>query len=348
VLIINFSASEFHYRSFLGGLTALIAVAAFVALLSGSSSTGLHSFIQWLQGEAQASHHATILFELRLPRILLALFSGALLAVSGAAMQGLFKNPLADPSLIGVTAGASLGGASIIFFSIQLNFFHSFFSPTLLVAIGACIGAALCVGFVYRMARSSRGTSVATMLLAGIAITAFAGALNSLFEFFSDDQTLRRLSLWRMGSLDSANMVKTLIALTALVFSYIVLHRQRFALNAFLLGESEARHLGINVHRSQTIIVLCVAFSIGISVALTGAIAFVGLVVPHAMRLLVGPNHRFLLPAAALGGALLLVVADTLARTLFAPAELPTGLITALAGAPFFISLLRSRFNFGI
>ena len=288
---------------------------------------------------------AVIVGQIRLPRILLAAIVGGILASSGAAMQGLFRNPLADPSLIGVTAGASLGGSIMIVLGGGAMFGYTGLT---LVSVGAFLGGLLAVLLVYRLATSPNGTSVATMLLAGIAITALAGGLGNLLEFFADNEMLRRISLWRMGGLDGADYARLLVGGVVAACLLLVLPGYATALNALLLGESEARHLGINVSRIKLGLIICVAVSVGTAVALAGTIAFVGLIVPHMVRMLTGPDHRLLLPAAALAGACLLVLADTAARLLLAPTELPVGVLTALIGVPFFISLLRRRHDYGM
>ncbi|MCL4154750.1 UNVERIFIED_CONTAM: hypothetical protein GTU68_035384 [Idotea baltica] len=186
------------------------------------------------------------------------------------------------------------------------------------------------------------------MLLVGIAITAIAGSLTSLLEFFSNDEMLRKISLWRMGGLDGANYQKVVLISVFSAFVLFTLPRFSTALNALLLGESEARHLGLSVQKVKVRVILLVAAGVGVSVALAGSIAFIGLIIPHVIRLLIGPDHRYLLPMSALGGAILLLLSDTVARTIFAPIELPVGLVTALLGAPFFISLLRQRYRFGM
>ncbi len=305
-------------------------------ILSGLQST--------LAGK-QPDQAALIVGHIRLPRVLLAALMGAILGMSGAATQGLFRNPLADPSLIGVTAGASLGAAVVIVLGGDLL---QGYTALTAVSIGAFAGGAVAVLFVYRLATSPSGTSVATMLLAGIAITALAGAVGSLLEFHADNDMLRRISLWKMGGMDGANYPRLLLA--SLVGAALLLALPRYAgtLNALLLGESEARHLGIDTDRAKIALVAWVAVGVGTSVALVGTIAFVGLVVPHIVRMLVGPDHRVLLPASALAGAVLLVVADTLARVVIAPTELPVGIITAIIGVPFFISLLRQRHHYGM
>jgi iron complex transport system permease protein len=273
-----------------------------------------------LFADSPSNQTNTILFDIRLPRILLALCLGAILAISGAVMQGLFRNPLADPSLIGVSGGASVGAS-----------------------IGAFTGGFIATILVYRLATSELGTSVTTMLLAGIAIGAIAGALNSLLSYFADNDMLRQISLWQMGNLSTANWSR--VTMVALVAALLVglFPRDSRALNALLLGESEARHLGIDVQRVKRRLIILTALGIGTSVAVAGMIGFVGLVVPHAIRLLIGPDHRWLLPGSALTGAILLILADSLARIVVTPTELPTGIITALLGAPFFIVLLIQR-----
>jgi iron complex transport system permease protein len=286
-----------------------------------------------------------IVGHIRLPRVLLAALIGAILGMSGAATQGLFRNPLADPSLIGVTAGASLGAALIIV--LGGNVLHGYTALSA-VSAGAFAGGAVAVLFVYRLATSPGGTSVATMLLAGIAITALAGALGSLLEFHADNDMLRRISLWKMGGMDGANYPRLLVAAVVGAAMLLALPRYAATLNALLLGESEARHLGVDVDRAQLALITWVAIGVGTSVALAGTIAFVGLVVPHMVRMVAGPDHRVLLPASALAGAILLLVADTLSRIVLAPTELPVGIVTAIIGVPFFVSLLRKRHHYGM
>lgn len=292
-------------------------------------------------------HAGLILGAIRLPRMLLAGLVGVCLAVCGAAMQGLFRNPLADPSLIGVSSGASAGASLMIVFGGGLLVQGGQLAGLSVVALGAFAGGFLAVLLVYRLATSDTGTSVATMLLAGIAISALAGALNSLLSFVADDEMLRRISLWQMGSLDAANWPRVWIAAVVTILLMSVLPRDAAALNAFLLGESEARHLGIDVAAVKRRLIVLTAIAVGASVAVAGTISFVGLIVPHIVRLLIGPDHRFLVPGSALAGAILLIAADGFARVMVAPAELPAGILTALLGTPFFFSLLLQRRKWG-
>ena len=293
--------------------------------------------------EAAAGQEGMILWAIRMPRVLLAGMVGACLAVCGTAMQGLFRNPLADPSLIGVSSGASAGASLMIVLGGGALLQSGQFAGLSTVALGAFAGGFLAVILVYRLATSPEGTSVVTMLLAGIAISALAGALNSLFSYVADDEMLRRISLWQMGSLDAANWPRVWIAGGVTALLMYILPRDSSALNAFLLGESEARHLGIEVEAVKRRLILLTALAVGSSVAVAGTISFVGLIIPHIVRLLIGPDHRYLVPCSALAGAILLIVADAVARVVVAPAELPAGILTALLGTPFFFSLLLTR-----
>lgn len=326
-------------------LLVLLPVSLLLAIMLGAVSLPASGMLAAMVGAGPDDARLTLIVQyIRLPRALLTALVGALLAICGAAMQGLFRNPLADPSLIGVTAGASAGASLVIVFAGALTGF----AGLSLVSVGAFAGGTFAVILVYRLATGPTGTSVATMLLAGIAISALAGSLGSLLEFHADNEMLRRISLWRMGGLDGANWARVGIVAIISLLIFTILPLQARALNALLLGESEARHLGVPVDRVKRRLVLLAAAGVGVSVAVAGAIAFVGLVVPHIVRMLIGPDHRWLLPASALSGAVLLLWADTLARIVVAPTELPVGLLTALLGAPFFISLLRQRREYGM
>lgn len=319
-------------------LALLLPVSVLISLGTGTVSIPLTDIWQQLFG-LEPSQSSVILFDIRLPRILLALGVGAILASSGTVMQGLFRNPLADPSLIGVSSGASVGASLVIVVAAQ--WLPAGINAELpLIAAGAFAGGFAATILVYRLATSEVGTSVATMLLAGIAISALAGSLNSLLSYFADNDMLRRISLWQMGNLSGATWGRVSLVLASMVLLMGFFPRDSKALNAMLLGESEARHLGVDVQRIKRRLILLTALGVGVSVAAAGIVTFVGLVIPHIMRLLLGPDHRFLIPGSTLAGAILLIVADSLGRVVVAPAELPTGIITALMGAPFFIALL--------
>ncbi|OLU19524.1 ABC transporter permease [Pseudomonas sp. PA1(2017)] len=280
-----------------------------------------------------------ILGQIRMPRTLLGLAVGAVLALCGVAMQGLFRNPLADPGLIGVSSGAALGAAIAIVGGAAMGGMPELFAPYLL-SLCAFLGGLVVTALVYRLGRRNGQTSVTTMLLAGIALNALAFACIGLFTYLADDATLRTLTFWNLGSLNGASYARLWPLLLVTLAVALWLPRRAQALNALLLGESEARHLGVAVERLKRELVFCTALGVGAAVAAAGMIGFIGLVVPHLVRLLVGPDHRVLLPASALAGASLLLLADLFARLILSPAELPIGIVTALIGAPFFLYLL--------
>jgi len=280
-----------------------------------------------------------ILGQIRLPRTLLGLAVGAVLALSGVAMQGLFRNPLADPGLVGVASGAALGAAIAIVGGSWLGGIPEGFAPYLL-SVCAFVGGLGVTALVYRLGRRDGQTNVATMLLAGIALTALAGSAVGLFTYLADDATLRTLTFWNLGSLNGASYQRLWPLILVTVAVALWLPRRAQALNALLLGESEARHLGVEVESLKRELVFCTALGVGAAVAAAGLIGFIGLVVPHLVRLVAGPDHRVLLPASLLAGGALLLFADLVARLALAPAELPIGIVTAFIGAPFFLLLL--------
>ncbi|EIU7747997.1 iron ABC transporter permease [Vibrio vulnificus] len=287
-----------------------------------------------------APHIDVVIQEIRLPRTLLCMLVGAILALCGVVMQGLFRNPLAEPGIIGVSAGAALGGAVAIVALSQVAMLSISIMNLAVLPIASFLGGALATALVYKMGAGKFGTSVTIMLLAGVAISAISGAAIGYLNFLADDQTLRDLSLWSMGSLAAANWGSIALAALTLLALYGYFARKAMALNALLLGESEARHLGIEVQRLKRGLIALSAIGVGVTVSICGAIGFIGLVIPHLGRMLAGPDHRKLIPLSALLGALLLTFADMVARIAVAPAELPVGIVTAAIGAPFFIYLL--------
>uniref|UniRef100_A0A7C2BBS7 Iron ABC transporter permease n=1 Tax=Pseudomonas graminis TaxID=158627 RepID=A0A7C2BBS7_9PSED len=280
-----------------------------------------------------------IVGQIRLPRTLLGLAVGAVLALSGVAMQGLFRNPLADPGLVGVSSGAALGAAVAIVAGASFGGLPEPFQPYLL-SVCAFAGGLGVTAIVYRLGRRDGRTSVSTMLLAGVAMTALAGSIIGLFTYLADDASLRTLTFWNLGTLNGASYDRLWPLLLVCVAVILWLPRRAKALNALLLGESEAHHLGIDVQRLKRELILCIALGVGAAVAAAGLIGFIGLIVPHLVRLLTGPDHRVVLPASALAGATLLLLADIFARLVMAPAELPIGIVTVFIGAPFFLFLL--------
>lgn len=290
---------------------------------------------------ASPSYDADLILNIRLPRIVLGYEVGAALAVSGALMQGLFRNPLADPALIGVSSGAGLAAAATIV--LGGKWLASFIGYSVALPAGAFLGGLASTLVIYAISTRQGRTSVATMLLAGVGFGAFCGSLTGLLAYWSNDQQLRDLTFWSLGSLNGASWLKATTIAPGVLLLVVLTPLLGKSLNALALGEAEAFHLGVRVQLVKTLAIALVALAVGLSVANAGVIGFVGIVAPHTIRLLVGPDNRLLLPSAALLGGALLVGADSLARTLVAPAELPIGVITSAIGAPFFLWLLLTR-----
>jgi iron complex transport system permease protein len=284
-----------------------------------------------------------VLMGIRLPRVLLGILVGAGLSVSGALMQGLFRNPLADPGLVGISSGAALGAASMIVLGSSAPGFVASWFGSFSIAVAAFTGGLVTTIAVYRIATRHGQTSVATMLLAGIAVNALCAAGTGSLVLLSNENQLRDLSFWTLGSLGGATWGVLAIVAPLIILAVAMTPRLARALNAILLGETEARHLGIRTDRVKQLAIGLSALAVGAATAVSGLIGFVGLVVPHLVRLMIGPDHRTLLPASALLGAAILLAADLVARTILQPAEVPVGIVTALAGAPFFIGLLLRR-----
>mgnify|MGYP003666579549 FL=1 len=339
-------------RLTLVGLAGLLAVTSVLSLATGASDASLLAVIQsWIApltgSEIELSiRDSIIIHDIRLPRMVLGILVGASLAVCGATMQGLFRNPLADPGIVGVSSGAALGAVTMIVLGSSTLAPIADFLGVFALPLTAFAGALITTLLLYRVSTQNGKTSVATMLLAGIALGALALALTGILIFMADDQQLRDLTFWNMGSLAGATWVKILAAAPIIIAVLLTVPFLAGGLNAMTLGEATARHIGIPVQGLKACSILVVAAATGASVAVSGGIGFVGIVVPHLLRLLIGPDHRYLLPASALLGASLLLVADAIARTIVAPAELPIGIITALVGAPFFLWILLSRRGF--
>jgi len=281
-----------------------------------------------------------VLFEIRMPRLLLGLLVGAALGISGAGIQGIFRNPLAEPGLIGISSGASLFAVLIIAFETFLFTSLSAWIGYYMLAAGAFVGAGLTAFVVYRIASKNGRPNVTTMLLAGIAINAFAGALTGLMTYMSTEQQLRTITFWMLGSLGGATWDNVLAVAPFIVIPILILPFFGKSLNAFALGELQADLLGMRTDRVKRWVVILSTLAVGASVAVSGIIGFVGLIIPHTVRLMGGPDHRFVLPASLLLGALVLTLADVIARVLVAPIELPIGVITALLGTPIFLYIL--------
>lgn len=289
-----------------------------------------------------------VFMNIRLPRLLLAVSAGAGLAMAGALMQGLFRNPLADPGLIGVSSGAALAaGVTIVLGSVWFpELPRSLGSWTLvLMAFAGGLGV---TALIYAISQGDGGTRVGHMLLAGIAVNALAGAGLGLLNYIATDEQLRNLQFWLMGSLGGARWSAVWLVCGLSALALLLGLRLAQPLNALALGEAQATLLGVPVERVKRLAIVITALAVGVVTATTGIIGFIGLVAPHMVRLLCGPDHRWVLPGSALLGASLVLLADAVARTVAAPAELPLGVLTALVGVPFFLLLLRGRAGRGL
>lgn len=291
-------------------------------------------------GDSTADQAELIVAHIRMPRAIGAFLVGAVIAVSGAMLQGLFRNPLADPGLIGVSAGAALAAVASIVFMGALAEFLPDVATAFAIPVGAFAGGFLTTMMIYRIAFDDGRAKVATMLLAGIAVNAIAMSLIGALVYISNDQQMRDLMFWQMGSLGSLTWSILLPCVPFLAVPLLLMRRVARPLNLLSLGEAEAEALGVNVDGLIRVIVVIVAVGVGAAVAISGIIGFVGLVVPHLVRILSGPDHRSLLPLSVLAGGSLLLIADAAARTVVVPAELPIGLVTSAVGGPFFLWLL--------
>jgi iron complex transport system permease protein len=333
-------------------LAVAMALLVFAALLSlsvgptGITLTSLPRVIAaWLGGPADGAiaREQLVLIDIRLPRTLLAMFVGASLAVAGAMMQGLFRNPLADPGLIGVSSGAALAAVATIALG------NGIAAPVLrplgvyALPVAAFAGSAVTTVILVSVSGRHGRLMIGTLLLAGIALAAFAAALTGLIAYLSNDRELRDITLWSMGSLGGASWPKVVAVLPFAALTLFITPRLVRALNGFLLGEAEAFHLGIEVEKSKRLIMVATAASVGAAVAVSGIIGFVGLVAPHVVRILAGPDHRVVLPGSALLGATMVLLADVAARMIVRPAELPIGIVMAAIGAPVFLHLVTRR-----
>lgn len=291
----------------------------------------------------EAIGETVIVWQIRLPRSLLGALVGASLGVSGAVLQGLFRNPLADPGLIGVSSGAALGAVAMIVGTGGILAPAAAVLGTFALPVAAFLGGLAATCLLYAIATRHGRTSVATLLLAGIAIGAFASAGLGLLVYLSDDQQLRDITFWTLGGLAGASWPKFFACGPIMLAALLTVVSLGRSLNALILGEAEAFHLGIRVQQVKRLAIFLVCAATGAAVAVAGVVGFVGIVVPHMLRLAVGADHRVLLPGSALLGAVLLLLADMVARTVASPAELPIGILTAALGAPFFLWLLLRR-----
>ncbi|MFO1107578.1 MAG: iron ABC transporter permease [Bradyrhizobium sp.] len=330
-------------------LFAVLALAAIVAFAVGAAGIPFARLPAALGISADASHPLTardqlVLWSIRIPRIVAAAMVGGLLATSGAIMQGLFRNPLADPALVGVSSGGAFAAAAAIVFTDSQFGSGVRFMQNELLPLAAFAGSLATTIILYSIASRGGRTSIAVFLLAGLAIAAIANAGIGMLVFVADDRQLRDITFWLLGSLSGATWPKAATLAPVLALALIACLSIAKGLDVLVLGEAEAFHSGVDVERLKRISIVLVSAMTGVAVSVCGVVGFVGIVVPHLLRLAIGPAHRLLLPASGLLGAILMTGADTLARTIVAPAEMPIGILTAAVGAPFFLAiLLRQR-----
>ncbi|WP_295203322.1 iron ABC transporter permease [uncultured Chryseobacterium sp.] len=323
-------------------LLILIAVAALnTGVYDFGGNSAFRTLWQYVKGDPALSlSHKYVIWDVRAARIVMAILIGSMLAVSGTGLQGMFKNPLATGDLIGLTSGATLLAAIAIVLG---GYFKHYLPETVqfsLVGISAFVGAFLSMMLVYRISTSGGKTNVVMMLLTGVAITAIGFSVTGFLIYISKDEQLRDLTFWNLGSLAAATWIKNGILAVVLCISYLIILPQGKALNAMMLGEKDAQHLGVQVEKLKKQIIVVTALMIGTCVAFSGTIGFVGLIVPYILRLLFKSDYVFILPLSAVCGSILLLTADTFSRSIVAPSELPIGILTALMGGPIFIAIL--------
>lgn len=346
-----------NYSIIIGILFVLLIAACILSICIGAvkiSTSELGSIVAYRLGLSKEMNFTTqqeaVFFTLRLPRVILGVLVGSTLAIAGATMQGLFRNPLAEPGLIGISSGASL--FAVIMIVLEAKFF-SFMTAAFgyyALSIAAFIGACITTFIVYRLAMRKGKADITTLLLAGIAINALAGSFTGLLTYVASDDQLRNITFWSMGSLGGASWKTISAILPFVVIPLIALPFFSKALNALALGESQAGHMGINVGLIKKMAIVLATLGVGASVAVSGMIGFIGLVIPHILRMAFSADNRLVIPGSAVLGAAVLVLADLIARTLVTPAELPIGILTAIIGTPVFIYIImieRRKRGFG-
>jgi len=318
------------------------------------SASELGSIVAYRLGLSKEMNFTTqqeaVFFTLRLPRVILGVLVGSTLAIAGATMQGLFRNPLAEPGLIGISSGASLFAVIMIVLEAKFFCFMTAAFGYYALSIAAFIGACITTFIVYRLAMRKGKADITTLLLAGIAINALAGSFTGLLTYVASDDQLRNITFWSMGSLGGASWKTISAILPFVVIPLIALPFFSKALNALALGESQAGHMGINVGLIKKMAIVLATLGVGASVAVSGMIGFIGLVIPHILRMAFSADNRLVIPGSAVLGAAVLVLADLIARTLVTPAELPIGILTAIIGTPVFIYIImieRKKRGFG-
>lgn len=333
---------------FFPALIALFALVLVTAIAFGAVPIALqdmlHAVTHWFGGQPPANIREGVFLQLRLPRVLLCAITGAILAVSGVLMQGLFRNPIVEPGLVGTSSGAAFGASVVFVLSASFSAQLKVLAGTLLVPVCAFAGALLSTWIVYALAGSAKRVSILSLLLVGIAVNAIALSGTGFMSYIARDPQARSITFWNLGTFSGASWMQVIITAVIAAAGFVTAFRYSKQLNALLLGEAEAGYLGVDTVKLKRGIMLLNTAMVAVATAFVGVIGFVGLIVPHLLRLLVGSDNKRLLPAAMFTGAILLVVADMGARLLLAPAEIPIGIITSIVGAPVFIILLK-KFN---
>lgn len=317
-------------------LMSLLLISIIFSITQGSADIPTAKVFNILAGNGTSTEN-TIIFDIRLPRIILAVLAGASLSVSGVVLQALFRNPMADPYILGISSGAGLGAALAMLFGVSFTVIW-FFG----ISASAFLGGIIAILIVYNIAKIKNSLPVQTLLLSGIAVSAFFSACIMFIMLISGDK-LHGIMFWLFGSMSSASWNSVAAITPYFIIGSVIAYIFSRDLNVMLLGEEDAKHLGIDTEKVKKILLGCAAVLTAAAVSVTGIIGFIGLVIPHVTRILVGPDHRILIPASILTGGIVLLLTDTLAKTMMAPVDVPAGIITALFGAPFFVFLLKKR-----
>jgi len=299
------------------------------------------AFIHFIRGEKPASIYEAVFLKIRLPRVLLCAVTGAVLASSGVLMQGLFRNPIVEPGLAGTSAGAAFGASVVFVLSSSLSPQMKLMASSLLVPVFAFVGGLAATLLVFRLAATQKKVSVSSLLLIGIAINAIGISGTGFMSYMARDPQARSITFWNLGTFSGATWMQFCIVAVVASIVFIISMRYTRQLNALILGEEEAAYLGVNTEQLKLRIIILNTAMVSVATAFAGVISFMGLIVPHVLRLLIGSDHKKLLPASMLAGAILLSLADMGARLILAPAEMPIGIITSIVGAPVFIILLK-------
>lgn len=330
-------------------LSGVLIVSCLVSVSIGSVSIEIKQIFSLILNRMgfEGSQNFTTIQEnvfwiLRFPRVLFGILVGVALGVSGVSLQGIFRNPLVDSGLIGIASGASLLASCFIVLSSYFSFL-SIVNAQLTMAFVAFVGAAVTAFLVYRVSLYNGKINITMLILAGVALNAVSGSLTGLLTYFADDRQLRDITFWTLGSLSGATWLSLSILAFFVLIPAFILMRYRNALNAFALGEKSAYFIGVDTKKVKFVILLCSTAMVGATVAFSGIIGFVGLVIPHILRLMIGPNHRALMPLSALAGALLICLADLVSRTLINPIEIPIGIITSIIGAPILLIIILKQ-----